>query len=534
MNCKEENASPQVVFVVVLGGDLVRSTEHLGISYITAVLRKHGAKVEILEIKDINDIYPIETLLHWNPKLVGFSLPVTNMGIVINIINLIRSKGYVGHITAGGHMATFLQNEILTTGVFDSLVNGEGEETVNELWNCIIQQNDWKLIEGISYKVGEKIVVNPARSKINNLDKLPFPARDQFDTHGHSFHYLRISTSRGCFGGCAFCSAHAMHVSPAWRGRSPENIISEIKNLVRVHKIHTFDFVDSTFEDPPKEGKARIEKIARLLINSNLKIYFNCCFRAENWDFSDRPLLKLLSNSGLEKVNVGLEAGNDRGLKILGKRATNEDNKRLLLLLREYPEIYLTFGFIMFQPFVTLSDIRDNIDFLYGTGIGQVSRHYFWRLELYPATRILESTRKEGLLIGNYSAVNGMYKYNFQNSGLKKIAEQCSKFLNLKSVWDYEIFDIVLHTFIWRPLRNYPTNPHLNELLKYTNESRSMIAKYNKELLYRIIEGMGEKQLTKEIESLDKLLLNEMGKISAIKLRVGLKLMKMGIEVPKR
>lgn len=523
-----------VIFLVVLGGDLVRSTEHLGISYITAVLRQQGVKVKIAELKDLKDNNLIDRIIALNPLMVGFTITVTNTRIVIDFSNYMRKNGYSGHITAGGHMAMFAMNELLESGAFDSLSLGEGEETISELYQCIQEERDWRHLKGIAYLDKSRVVVNEKRNSIMDLDTLPFPVRDQFLEHKKTFHYLRLSSSRGCYGGCAFCSAHAFHKSPRWRGRSPKNVVAEIKQLVEEFDMHTFDFVDSTFEDPPEEGKGRIEAIARELISSGLNIFYNCCFRAENWSTQDRPLLRLLVQSGLEKVNIGLESGNDRGLGILGKRACSGDNERVLALLREFPEVYLTFGFITFHPFVTIDDLKANIDFLYNTGIGQVSRHYFWKLEIYPGTKLLSEAKAAGLLYKNYESVTGMYSYEFADSQVEKIDRQCRGFLGLQSVWDYEIFDIVLHSFLWRPLRTHPTDPDLNSFQQYINESRSKIATYNHSLLYRILEGMSDTNLKKEIELLDRLLLDEMDKIDTLKLRTGMKLLRRGVKIPQR
>lgn len=153
---------------------------------------------------------------------------------------------------------------------------------------------------------------------------------------------------------------------------SPKSVVDEIEMLVKKYDFHTYDFVDSTFEDPGRKGKIRIETIAREIINRKLDIFYNCCFRAENWSEKDNDLLKLLVDSGLEKVNIGFESGNERGLKILNKRATIEDNWRTIETLRNFPFIYITFGFIMLHPYSTLQDIHDNAKFLHDTGIGQV------------------------------------------------------------------------------------------------------------------------------------------------------------------
>lgn len=525
-----------VVLCVVLGGDLVRSTEHLGVSYIASYLREKGVKIRIVEIIDAEDSEKLDVIQFSKAKLIGFSVTVKNVMPAIEIAKRLKQKSKNSiHITAGGHMASFAAETMLYTGYFDSVSLGEGEITIWELWESLKYNTDWRKIDGLAYiDETQRIRYNKKRKVNMDLDQFPFPVRDQYENHKKDMQYLRICTSRGCYGTCAFCSAHTFYDKPAWRGRSPENVIDEIKFLVNKYNVHTFDFIDSTFEDPPLTGKERISNIAKRLIEENLQIYYNCCFRAENWSEADKTILDLLSKSGLEKVNIGFEGGNQHCLKLLNKIATITDNERVIKLLRDYPEIYLTFGFLSFHPLITLEDLKDNIDFLYNTGIGQVSRHYFWKLEIYPGTKILRDIQDAGLIDGEYNPINGMYGYNFADRMVGKIDHQCRKFLELNSVWDYEIFDIVMHTFIWRPLRKNPGQKDLVSLLHYVEESRKRIAKYNHDLMYRMINGVSESQLEKEVIQLDRLLLTEMNVLETKKLQCGKKLIRQGIEIPRR
>lgn len=50
------------------------------------------------------------------------------------------------------------------------------------------------------------------------------------------------------------------------------------------------NFIDSTFEDPGERGKVRIGQIAQELLVRKVNIFYNCCFRAENWSDADRDL----------------------------------------------------------------------------------------------------------------------------------------------------------------------------------------------------------------------------------------------------
>lgn len=45
----------KILFIVILGGDLVRSTEHLGVAYISAYLKQKGYSCKIIEVYGMND-----------------------------------------------------------------------------------------------------------------------------------------------------------------------------------------------------------------------------------------------------------------------------------------------------------------------------------------------------------------------------------------------------------------------------------------------------------------------------------------------
>lgn len=474
---------------------MVRSAEHVGIGYIASYLRKYNFEVDIYEVTDIFDQEQYSGLLDKGYGLVGFTTTCITLKPILEMAKILKTYDPRINIVFGGHMATFTGTEILEKYMqVDYIIYGEGEITFLELAKKLENGDGMEAVKGVAYRDGEGIVrKNADRQLICDLDMLPYPARDQFETNQKNTQYIRISTSRGCYGSCAFCSSFAGRKQPGarWRGRSPANVVDEIKYLTEKYDFHTFDFVDSTFEDPGPIGKRRIQEIAERLIESGVHIYYNCCFRAENWKEEDRELLKLLVESGLEKVNIGFEAGNDRGLKILHKRARMKDNWRAIKVLKEFPEIYLTFGFIMLHPYSCNQDLYDNAQFLHRTGIGQVIRHYFWQLEVYPGTLMEEKLIKDGLLAKDYDIADGMYKYVFVHEEMNFFANAFKSLLELKSVWDFEIFDIVIHTFITRLRRKYRNTEiycDIENFRMYVENVRKEIADYNFEFFIKLWE----------------------------------------------
>lgn len=529
----------KILFIVILGGDLVRSTEHLGVAYISAYLQQRGYVCKIIEVYGSEDEKHIEEVLSEKYDLVGFTTTCVNMRPILDVAGIVKKNYEDTHIMLGGHMATFWGEKILEKYPYvDSIVRGEGEITTYELVKALEDHTSFDCIDGLSYRKGAQICKNRDRKLIDNLDDLPFPVRDQFALHNNRAQYLRICSSRGCLGKCGFCSSFVGREQKdfRWRGRSPKNVVDEIEMLVNKYDFHTFDFIDSTFEDPGAEGKKRIAQIAQELIDRKLNIFYNCCFRAENWSDDDRELLKLLVDSGLEKVNIGFECGNDRGLRLLCKRARSADNNRVLRVLADFPDIYITFGFIMFHPDSIYSDLKDNADFLYHTGIGQVIRHYFWKLEVYPSTliekRLIESKRIED----DYDICDGMYKYEFLDERVRKISNICQEFLKVQEVWDFEIFDILIHTFISRMRKKYrgsEVEGEIEEFAGFVNEVRKKMAKFNYDFFLDIYKNFEKIDILRKKELLQNYIKTNMNDIGNREYRLGRSFVKRGYELVK-
>lgn len=532
----------QIALVVVLGGDLVRSTEHVGIGLITSCLRSSGFPVTVYEVSTTESLNDEEELLASGYNMVGFSTSCINMADVLEMARRLKLRNPQTHIVLGGHMATFWGEKILTQySAVDSIAYGEGELTIVELAETLQRGGSLARIQSLIYRDGSGVVVrNEVRPLIEDLDTLPLADRDQLELHDHSFQYLRISSSRGCLGRCGFCSSFVgrCQPGPAWRGRSPKLVVDEIEGLVKKYDFHTYDFVDSTFEDPGRVGKRRIGTIAQEIVDRGLEIFYNCCFRAENWNDTteDRELLDLLIRSGLEKVNIGFESGNQRSLTILNKRASIEDNQHALRLLADFPDIYITFGFIMLHPYSTTQDLQDNADFLFGTGIGQVIRHYFWQLEVYPGTLLEEMMIRDQLLRSDYSIRDGMYKYRFVYPEMEDIAKVFRQYLTVQSVWDFEIFDILIHTFITRLRRKYKGMGVFDEIMEFSafvQNIRTEMATFNYRFFCRLLQGEIEDHEA-EMNIIDCFIQDKINMVKDQQYKLGMSLLRQGYSLVER
>lgn len=480
INVKDKNTNPHnnsnydIVLVCVLVGKLYNSNEHLGIGSIASVLRKSGYSVKVLYIHESEvDEYITGEILYNNPKIIGFNTYAITILKVTNIATLIKSKDSSVKIFLGGPTATFEDREILSKcEAVDFIIRGEGEFTVVEAVDAVFKNLSFDNIKGLSYKAKDNIIVNPNRKSIDDLDALPWPDRDFCE--GKKPDYLIIETARGCLGRCSFCSAanKSLYGGKVWRGRSVKNVIDEIEHLVKTYDVRAFNIIDASFEDPGMKGKKRIESFAKEIIDRNLEITYMAHFRSENIKEKDNYLLDLLIQSGLERVSLGLESGYSLGLKVFNKRATVEDNEEIVKILRN-KHLALVSGFIMFQPYSSIEELRENTNFLRKTGFACRFENFEQHIEIYPGTPLKETMIKDGLITDKHDFTYRNYEYEYVDGRILPLARAMGNIANEYNI-EFELFDLSMQIFCLRVRKKLSSQDEINELNKFERELDKM------------------------------------------------------------
>jgi len=548
----------RVAFVILLDGDLVMSPEHLGVALMASVLRKAQFSACIFEVAHDRENEALNNICDYSPAFVCFSLMSLNVLSCKKFCRLLRARKPDVVIACGGPAGTYASIEVLKQiPEADIVAIGEGEPTIFELVQLLCLGDSLESCAGICFRAQDgTIVQNPVRPLMHNLDDLPFAARDQFEMHGNRLEYMRVSTTRGCVARCTFCSApnisNKFQHGKAWRGRSPGSVLDEIEFLVDKYNFRTYDFIDSTFEDPDggRIGKARIAEIAQGLLDRKLDIYYNCCMRAENWSAEDEGLLSLLVDSGLEKVNVGIESGTPWELKLWDKLATVEDNIRIIKLLRTHG-IYLAMGFIQFHPYSTVDSLKSNARFLRDYA-GHNLRRLTERLEIYPGTVIVGKMQQEGLLEDDYFETLNPYGYKFKDERVQKLATRFASLYNnadyhekgviteQSSVFRFETFNVVLETFISRSRRRFRHIPEVSDELDGFVEQvyaiRREVAQFNHAFFMDNLDAVlndcfDARQRERQVLEIEALFTSAMSRIRTLQLRTGRKLMRAGADV---
>lgn len=163
---------------------------------------------------------------------------------------------------------------------------------------------------------------NPGHPVLQNLDELPFPARDLLDNEiyvspdtGNPL--TVIHGNRGCPAKCVFCPAGVISGFSV-RYRTPENVVAEIEDCIAKHGIREFLFHGDTFT----MNKPWILKLCSLIKDKRLDIRWGCNSRVDTIDDERAAAMR---EAGCWVVAFGVESGSQELLDKMKKGAKVED-----------------------------------------------------------------------------------------------------------------------------------------------------------------------------------------------------------------
>lgn len=314
-----------------------------------------GVEVEIIDAKfeGLDFKKCLNRILDAKPQLVGFTA----------FTNEIKPAAYLAHklkqadsriqtLIGGVHVTAIPKETMLEFPSFDIAIVGEGETPLLELIADLQGKGEKskKEIRGLCYRENDTIVMNGHAERILDLDTLPMPAWDLFNPADTYF----IQTLRGCPFNCQFCMNPNGQVA---RKRCVEKVIEEINYIIDNFRPKHISFGDELFSVDMNRTHALLDAMIEHKIGEKV-----------SWDvqthvkFVDQEMFYKFKKANVQRVEIGVETGDQEIMKRMGKGISMEKIKQAYQFAKNADVPIGTF-FIIGQPFETPETIQKTIDF---------------------------------------------------------------------------------------------------------------------------------------------------------------------------
>ena len=272
----------------------------VGLTYLAGFVRERGCRVYIYDFQvEKQDFY--EFLKKFQPDLIGITCQTALFYNTLKLATRIKEIFPKVPVIVGGAHASYRPHDFFESPNIDLVVRGEGELTLSEIADYY-QKGNLRLedIKGISFKKNGKIIDNPHRELIEDLDILPLPAIDLLPLekyHTSPDNYLGtgvglITTTRGCPFNCVFCACK-LAFERTYRKRSLDKVFEEIKYYLDKYNISQLFIMDDCFALDKKRTIEFCERMAKT--GYNKRVLWWCQTRV---DLVDEELLEKMREGG--------------------------------------------------------------------------------------------------------------------------------------------------------------------------------------------------------------------------------------------
>jgi anaerobic magnesium-protoporphyrin IX monomethyl ester cyclase len=287
----------------------------LGILSLASWLEKHGHPIAVHDCLGPRAPRGVaanaERILATDPDLIGFSATTCGFLEAADMAAYVKEKRPEVRILVGNVHASSIGAPLLDAfPEIDYLCMGEGEGALLEL------AEGWAPgdIANLVFRDGDQVRTNPRRSRIRDLDALPFPAYEKLAGFPREYHLPLFSyakrwgatmiTSRGCPYTCSFCDRTVFE--RLYKVNSADYIYEHMKYLRNRFGVRHINFYDDLFT----ASRQRVEDLCERLIAEPLGMDFNCAIRTGH---TSSEMLRLLKRAGALMVSMGIESA-DAGM----------------------------------------------------------------------------------------------------------------------------------------------------------------------------------------------------------------------------
>jgi anaerobic magnesium-protoporphyrin IX monomethyl ester cyclase len=367
------------------------------LAYIVAVLEEADVEVGfvdgVMEEMSIADF--ARAVSNIGPDLVVIECSTPSINYDLGTARAVKASLESTTVALIGSHSTFFHEQILTDHpAVDAICRGEAEMTVKELALTLARGDELSQVQGLTYREGGEVRVNPARPLVEDLDSLPFPARHIVRHDGYRAAIYAgdcptaMVSSRGCPYHCTYCLWPDTLYGHKFRARSAANVVDEMEHVVREYGVDEIYFDD----DCLTLNKKRVLDMCRLLLERGVDVKWIVQSRV---DTVDREVLTAMKEAGCHYILFGVESGSPKMLEIMKKRISLDRVRQAFKDCRELgikTQAFFLFG----VPGETQETVEETIEFAKEIDADSTQ---FAIVIPHPGTELYETCMEHGWLV---------------------------------------------------------------------------------------------------------------------------------------
>lgn len=370
-----------------------RAVEPMGLLYVAGAFEQAGVEVTLVDLQlesgDLQAAYEEVA----RGRLGGVGIALSSQACLWSAAKIaqdIKNLCPPTPVFAGGVFASLNADWLLELmPAFDFVVVGEAEPFVFEFVN---QGGRWEHLHAARHRARQKVDQPALPAQVLVAPRVA-PDRSLTRAVIERGEAPSVVASRGCGGGCSFCCISRYYGS-RWKPRDVEDVCRELEELVEHFGTRRFHLVDDNLFGHAEGARtwvaSFIEALARF--DPPLSVKTTC-----RLDDLDETLIPHLRRAGFDLLKIGLETFGQESQSVYGKRISQDTAARKLDLLRQ-AGVGVSLGLIMFDPYCSISDLRQNLDFLLHCP-DDWSRHLLrGKLIAYRGTHIERRLQRDGLV----------------------------------------------------------------------------------------------------------------------------------------
>lgn len=322
---------------------------------VATLLREKGFAVEVTDCL-VEKLSLKEALKRGGEVFVFYSVFLSRDLDLKTAAEIRKKRRGVSIVFLGSDPGYYLEKYLIRENYF--VVRGEPEETLLELGRAIQNnQKDFSKIKGLSWREKGRVIHNPSRAFISDLDKLPIPDRKLYrkpfaypNARFSQFPSTTALFSRGCAYRCYYCFPNSLSYAreveykkthrrkPPVAIRSDKKVIEELR-LIAKQGFRSVSILDDQF----LWRRKRTDKILSGIKNLGLEIaILSRCDYITNLNLAQN-----LFEAGIKHISFGVESFDQKILDYIQKDLKVETIKKAIRLCRRAgiePEVNILIG----------------------------------------------------------------------------------------------------------------------------------------------------------------------------------------------